>query len=249
MAGLETSLNAYATILGVGAALGLYRVHRQGSGQWLDAALLVLLFSLLGARAGFVLERYAYFSTQPAEILSFSAGGLSGNGAVLGWLAGLFLAAALLRVHPLRLSDWLYPLIPPLGIAVYLACWQAGAAYGRLMPLAGWGIPGPDESGQIALRWPIQVTAALALLVFFWLVELRIPLPRPAGWLSSLAAAWLIAIDLVVSVLRADPAPRLQGLGLRLDALGDIFLLILFLGMFTILNFQAQKQSKAVTSP
>ena len=248
MPGQGNQLNAYALILAIGAVLGLLRVSRQRSGQWLDAALLVLLATLLGARAGFVLERYAYFSTQPAEILSFQAGGLSGNGAVLGWLAGLGLAAALHRVPLLRLADWLYPMIPAMGIAVYLACWQAGAAYGQLTPAGFWGVPSPDESGQIALRWPVQVLAATALLIFYWLMELRVPLPRPSGWLSSLAATWLIAIDLVVSLLRADPAPRLEGLGLRLDTLGDVFLLILFLGMFTVLHFMARKNLKVVST-
>ena len=238
-------LNAYALLIGAGASLGLYRVSRQRSGQWLDAGLLVLLFTLLGARGGFVLERFSYYAATPAEIPFLQAGGLSGYGAVLGWLVGLGLAALLFRAPLLRLSDWLYPLIPPLGIAVYLACWQAGAAYGREAPLSVWGVPGPDESGQIAPRWPLQPAAALALLAFYWLLELRTPLPRPAGWLSSLAGAWLVGVDLLVSLLRADPAPHLAG-GLRPDTLVDLAVLILFLGIFTSLQIIARKQSKPV---
>jgi phosphatidylglycerol---prolipoprotein diacylglyceryl transferase len=248
VSGQGKELNVFAVILAFGAALGLLRISRQRSGQWLDAGLLILLAVLLGARAGFVFERFAYYSTQPAEIFLFQAGGLSGNGAVVGALAGLCLAAVIHRASPLRLADWLYPLIPSVGIAVYLACWQAGAAYGPQVPPGFWGVPSPDEGGQIAPRWPIQLLAALALIVFYWLIELRVPLPRPSGWLSSLALAWLIAIDLVVSLLRAAPAPRLAGLELRLDSIGDVFLLILFLGIFTILNFRSRKISKPVTS-
>ena len=54
-------MNFFSLTLGLGATLGLYRVSRQRAGQWLDAALLVLFRSLLGARLGFAAERLAYF--------------------------------------------------------------------------------------------------------------------------------------------------------------------------------------------
>lgn len=236
---------SFGWILGLGAALGLQRVYRQRSGQWVDVALLVLLTSLLGARLGYAAEHLAYFRQHPAEILLFNLGGLSGWGAVLGWLGGLLLAAGLQRVSPLRLADWLYPLIPPLTVSAYLALWQAGALYG---PLAGagdwWAVPAADESGQVALRWPLQLGAALALLVFYWLLEQLVTLPRPAGWLASLAGAWLLAVNLVVALLRADPVPGVGRMDIPVDVLGNLVLLGLFLGVFSALTLLDRRKVK-----
>jgi phosphatidylglycerol:prolipoprotein diacylglycerol transferase len=237
------SLNGFAIVLGLGAALGLLRISRQRSGQWLDAALLVLLGALLGARLGYVLVHLSYYSLHPAEILALRAGGLSGGGAALGWVVGLLLSALIHRVPVLRLADWLYPLLPPLAVAGYLGCWMAGVAYGPELPAGTWwGVLAPDESGLVAPHWPLQPAAALALLVFYWLMERLIPLPRPSGWLFSLAATWYIVVDLVVSLLRSDPQPS-WGV-FHLDTLGNLVALALCLGLFVALTFITRRQAK-----
>jgi phosphatidylglycerol---prolipoprotein diacylglyceryl transferase len=238
-------VNAFAITLGLGAGLGLYRISRQRSGQWLDAALLALLCALVGARLGFALENFNYYQAHPDEILAFNRGGLGLGGAVLGWVLGLLLSAWIHKTRVLRLADWIYPLIPPLTIAGLLGCWQAGVAYGPTLPTgAWWGIPTPDEGGLVALRWPLQPAAALALLVFYWLMELLTPLPRPTGWLSSLASTWFIAVALVVSLLRADPVPN-WGI-FHADTLEALVLLTFFLGLFVVLTFISRKRNKVV---
>lgn len=205
--------------------------------------MLALLCALIGSRLGYALERFGYFSGHPAEILAVVHGGLSGGGALLGWIVGLLLAAAFHRVNVLRLADWLYPLIPPLSVAGFLALWMAGAAYGHALPAGTWwGLPSADESGQIALRWPIQLVAALALLVFYWLMEMLITLPRPAGWLSSLAGSWFLAVNLVVSLLRDDPLPLVGSPPIRVDILENLIFLAFFLSLFTCLTFIDRKR-------
>ena len=236
-------VNAFAIVLGLGAALGLLRVSRQRSGQWLDAGLLVLLGALLGARLGYVLVHLPYYTAHPGEILAMKAGGLSGAGVMVGWVVGLLLAALLLRVPVLRLADWLYPLLPPLAVTAYLGAWLAGVAYGpEVVPGTWWGIPAPDESGWVTLRWPLQPAAALALLVVYALVERLILIPRPAGWLFSLAAAWFIAVDLVVSLLRVDPQPAWREI--RVVTLANLIALALALGLFAALTLIARRKPK-----
>lgn len=234
-------MNGYAIVLGLGAALGLLRISRQRAGQWLDAGLLVLLAALLGARLGYVLVHWSYFAAHPGEILALKTGGLSAAGAMAGWALGLLLSGAIHRVSPLRLADWLYPLIPPLAVAGSLACWLAGVAYGpQLPPGTWWGVPAPDETGLMTLRWPLQLAAALSLLVFYILMENLMPLPRPSGWLFSLAASWFVVVDLVVSLLRADPQPLLGRL--RLATLADLVALAITLGLFAVLTFQDRRR-------
>jgi len=236
-------VNGFAFLLGIGSALGLLRVSRQRQGKWLDAGLLVLLGTLLGARLGYVLVHWSYYQAHLAEILALKAGGLSGGGAAVGWAAGLLLAALIHRAPVLRLADWLYPLLPPLAVAGYLGLWLAGVAYGPELP-AGvwWALPAPDESGQVLPRWPLQPAAALALLAFYLLMEYLIRIPRPSGWLFSLAAAWYAAVDLVVSLLRADPLPVWRGM--RLDTLGNLVILALCLAVFVSLTFIDRRRKK-----
>lgn len=236
-------MNAFAVAVGLGAAFGLYRVSRQRSGLWLDAALIVLALALVGARIGYGVVNFPHFSAYPLEILQFWRGGLVAPGALIGGFLGLLLAAALEKVALLRLADWLYPLIPPLAVGAWLGCWLSGVAYGALLPQnAWWGVHAIDESGQVAMRLPVQLGAAVALAAFYYLMETLTPLPRPSGWFFSLAVSWLALISLVASFLRADPTPAWRGL--RLDTMVDLVVFIPFFGLFVWLNFAARKKAK-----
>jgi prolipoprotein diacylglyceryltransferase len=241
-------MNAYAIVVGIGAALGLFRVSRQRSGQWLDAALIVLLLSLIGARAAFVLVNPAMFAGRPLEALEIWRGGLSAPGALVGGVLGLLLMAWLQRVPVLRLADWLYPIIPPLAVGAWLGSWLAGSAYGAQVPAdTWWSVQAPDESGFVAARIPLQLCAALALAAFYFLMETLTPLPRPSGWFFSLAASWLVLVSLVASLLRADPTPLWREL--RVDTWAYLILLVPFYGLFSWLNFSARKNPKGPVMP
>ncbi len=241
-------MNAYAIAVGIGSALGLFRISRQRSGQWLDAALIVLLGSLIGARAAFVVLNPAIFAPRPLEALEVWRGGLSAPGGILGGVLALLLAAALHRVSALRLADWLYPLIPPLAVSAWLGSWLTGSAYGALVsPAAWWTLQAPDETGLAAARVPVQLGAALALAVFYFLMETLTPLPRPSGWLASLALSWLVLVSLVASLLRADPTPLWRDL--RIDTWVYLVLLVPFFGLFSWLTFLARKNPKGPVIP
>ncbi len=73
-------------------------------------------------------------------------------------------------------------------------------------------------------------------------MEQMILIPRPAGWLSSLAAAWFLSVNLVASLLRADPVPTAGALPIRVDVLENLVLLAFFLGLFTFLTFIDRKK-------
>lgn len=234
----------FGILTGVGASLGLLRIARQDSGRWLNPALGVLATALLGARLGYVLANLGYFVAQPLEIPQFWLGGLSAAGALAGGLAGVGLVAWVLETPVMRVADQLYPLLPPLSVSLWLGAWTAGVAYGPAAPQgAWWGLPAPEESGRVLLRWPIQPLAAAALMVFFWLLETRTLLPRPAGWIFSLAGAWLALVQLVISLLRADAAPRWGGL--RLDTWAYIGLALIFLALFTRAQIQSRRLSRS----
>lgn len=236
-------MNGFAIAVGIGAALGLYRVSRQQSGQWLDSALFALAFSLVGARLGYAWLNQVYFAAHPGEIMQLWLGGLNDAGALVGGVVGILVAARIRRISAGRLADLLYPLLPSLAVGVWLGCWLSGTAYGLEMPAGTWwAVPVQDESGLVSGRLPVQLLAAVALLIFYWLLELLTPMPRPAGWLFSLAASWLSLVSLVASLLRADPALRWGQL--RADTWLNLVLVLLFFTFFVWAQFLARRQAK-----
>ena len=178
----------------------------------LDAALLTLLGGLVGARIVFVLLEMGYFHDHLAEVFMLWQGGLSWMGAVAGGLLALIVLALVQHRSLARLADQVAPLVLPLTLTAWLGCWMAGIAYGASVP---WGLPMVDESGSIARRVPVQLLAALSLLIYgAWLERRRTRLER-SGVRATLAGMGLSLNLLIFSLLRADPAPH--WLGQRLD--------------------------------
>jgi prolipoprotein diacylglyceryltransferase len=182
-------------------------------------------------------------------------GGLAWTGAVAGAGLALILLAFQYRASLNRLSphtahlplgplgDYLYPLLPPLAVTVWLGAWQVGIAYGAALPAGTFGgIPALDESGVTSLRFPLQPLAALTLLVFFWLLETRVKLTFSAGRLAGLAIAGLLLHTIAFSLLRADPAPYWSGL--RVDTWLGMLYLIFFITLVTINTMIQRSQRK-----
>lgn len=234
-------VNEFSFLLMLGGGIGLWRVSRQRELQWLDGAILTILCALMGARLGYVLINLAYFREVPEEILQFWLGGLSAPGAIVGALLGIGTASLLFRVPYLRMADRLYPLLPPLAVSVWLGCWLAGCAYGAVAQPGWLGVPAPDEAGWVTWRIPVQPLAALSLILFYALMEALIPIPRPSGWLSSLALTWLTLVNLAASLLRDDPMPVWNHF--RVDTWAYLGLELIFLSCFTILHFTAHLHS------
>jgi prolipoprotein diacylglyceryltransferase len=216
-------VNGFTLWVGIGAALGLWRVARSAPQRqadvWVNAGLLILFASLIGARLFYTWVNRAYFANHLAEIPQIWLGGLAWPGAVGAvWLALLYLAVTYRtprggRVPLGWLGDRLYPLLPPLCITIWLGCWLIGSGYGPALPAgAWWGAPSLDESGAYALHWPLQPLAALSLVIFFWLLEKKVKPLHPPGRLSGLATLGLLLHLLATSLLRADPTPTWDGL-------------------------------------
>lgn len=221
----------FALWVGMGATLGMWRVARsvpsRQAGAWVNAALFVLVFTLIGARLFYALVNHAYFSAHLIEVPQFWLGGLAWPGAMAGaWLALIYLAlvsrssssrSARQGKSPISwVSDRLYPLLPPLAITTWIACWEAGVAYGPPLPPGTWySVPSLDASGVYNPHWPLQPAAAISLLIYFWFLEQHVKPLSPPGKLSGLAVLGLLVNLLLASLLRADPAPSWNGLRLE----------------------------------
>jgi len=211
-------LNSFSLFIGLGASLGLAWVAWQARQveqasqaqieQRMAAGIAALAGALAGSRAGFVWLNWEYFQAHPLEIAQIWLGGLTGTGALLGALAALGLYAVLRRAPFGRLADSLLPLALVVVVSAWLACWQAGCAYGAPVPAASWfGIPMRDEWGEVAFRWPVQLVGALASLGSFWLIERLRPHLRRPGRAAGLGFLALSLQLFILTFVRADAAP------------------------------------------
>jgi len=226
-----------ALLLGSGATLGLgWVAWHAPPGKVLlrlEAGLAILSGALLGGRAAYVFTNWGYFQGHPGEAALVSLGGLAWPGALGGAFLGLLGYAGLRRQPLAETADDVWPLTIMVLVGAAFGCWLDGCAYGY--PAAGWwALPARDEWGGLGPRLPLQLICALvAILVFMAVERSRARFSKPgqmAAW-----ASFGLAVDLcLVSLLRADPAPR--WLSLRADlwaALGYLLFSVLLLAAFS----------------
>jgi prolipoprotein diacylglyceryltransferase len=196
---------------------------------------------------------WTYFRQNIAEIPQLQLGGLSWPGASLGVLLALLIFASFSHQPVIELVEALLPLAATVTVMVWLACWLDGIAYGRTAS-AWWAFPARDEWGELAPRVPVQLLGAGLALGLLGLVDAVTPggqrkPRRPAGQARQVggrpAVLWVVGfsgIMLVLSGLRADPAPAWAGL--RLDAWAAVFLLggsLVALVFFTVVQARDQR--------
>jgi len=250
-------VNGFSLWIGLGAALGLWRVARSAPSRQnealVDAGLLVLFVSLFGARFFYTWINRGYFSTHLVEIPQIWLGGLAWPGAIGGaWIAILILSIKYRGSRRKHISigwlcDHLYPLLPPLSIAVWLGSWMIGSAYGPALPAGTWwGVPSLDESGIYTLRWPLQAISAFSLLIYYWALESFIRPSHSEGTLSGLAVLGLFFNLLLASYFRADPGPNWNGI--RIDIWMAFFYLACLLISSVVAGLAARISAKPVLS-
>jgi phosphatidylglycerol:prolipoprotein diacylglycerol transferase len=224
-------LNGFSLFIAFGALLGLgwmaWELPRRKALAALDAAVWVLIGALIGGRIGFVLFSWPYFESHLVEAPQFWLGGLSGAGALLGALLGLYPATRLTRQRLAVVADTLIRPAYVFAISAWLGCWATGIAYG---PATGsLGLPAQDELGDVRLRFPTQLLGALLSFAMLWLLEPQRTKRLPAGTAAALGFAGLSLQMLVLSFLRADPAP--VWLGLRPSIWGAALASLVALGI------------------
>lgn len=246
-------MSLFSLLIGIGSSLGLLQVARRVPDKqalrWTAAGLGVLAAGLLGARLNYALLHPNLFRAAPLDMLRFWLGGLSWPGALLLSLLSLAAFSLALRA-PLGLAvDVLAPLFPTVAVTAWLACNQAGCAYGVEIPAeSAWALRLPDENGLLASRWPLQLSAAASLLLLTWRVERGSAgtFKLPGGQACSLGLA-LGLHTLLFSWLRADNPLTWRGLRLDLAAAGGLaglcLLGLVWLGLRQLRTAYAEKSS------
>jgi phosphatidylglycerol---prolipoprotein diacylglyceryl transferase len=167
---------ALAHLLGILALLGLAWREGYPLETFVDLVFVVLIFGLLGARAGYVATHWPEFRDAPASMTSLDKGGLA---FFSGFLFAFFPFLIFLRwkkLPVLEISDLVAPVLPLTLAVIRLGCFGAGCCYGKPtnLPLglhfhAGSRVPA--DLLPLALHpsqlYEFGATASLALALFF----------------------------------------------------------------------------------
>jgi len=243
---MTVSLRLFTLLTGFGASLGLWRVYRslpaeqalKGSlsGLW------VLCGALLGARTGYVLMHMNYFNLHPELIPRTWLGGLNAFGALAGAVLFAVLAAIVLREGILEKLDLMSLILAPLGTAVWLGLWGEGVAYGKVLTADSFGgVMTPDEGGVLALRFPLQIVAAISLLVILLGIE-RLTIHKRTGLRFMMIGLCFSLHTALISLFRVDPAQMVAGM--RIDTLISLGFTLAFILLGILLSVTREKSDK-----
>lgn len=190
----------------VGTWLGLREAKRLGldEDKVVNIILIVLVVSVLGARALYVMEHVQEFRREWGSVLALWQGGLTLYGGIVAGTAAGLMAARRFGLPMWTLADALTPSLA-LGTAIgRVGCHLNGCCYGRPTSLP-WGIVFPPDSyaglefGNAPVHPSQLYLAGAGVLLFLltWFLRRRSGVPGTLFWLFIVLFALVrIPIDL-----------------------------------------------------
>jgi len=201
----------YLIGIGVGAALGIQRARRPGSGWTLDDVWDLVFYVFVGVilcgRIGYALfYNVSHFVSSPLDIFKVWQGGMSFHGGLLGVIVAVAIFSWRKRRPILAVGDFLAPLCAPgllagrIGNFINQELWgrQTDGPFGMIFPL---------EGVNAVPRYPSQLAEAFlegaVLFVIIWMYSRR---PRPSGAVAGLFLIWYGIFRICVEFLREPDA-------------------------------------------
>jgi len=250
-------VRSYGLMLAIAFLFGTWLAVQEARRKSLDenrlvtVVMVVLVASVLGARALFVLEHVQELRREWGSVLTIWQGGLTlYGGLVAGTVAGLATARGL-GMPMWSVADALTPSIALGSMFGRIGCFLNGCCYGRPTSLP-WGVVFPPDSfaglefGRAPVH-PAQLYFALAGLALFgltWSLRRRFPIPGTLFW-TFLALFALVRIPL--DFTRAYE-PEATVLRIGVVDITESQISSLALGLFSILmTLRLQRQPQTVT--
>ena len=243
-------IRSYGVMLAVAFLVGTWLALREARRLSLDedkvvnVILVVLIASVLGARALYVMEHIQEFRREWGSVIALWQGGLTLYGGVIaGTVAGL-LAARRFGLPMWTVADALTPSLA-LGTALgRIGCFLNGCCYGRPTRLP-WGVVFPPDSfaglefGNAPVH-PSQLYFAAAGFVLFlivWVVRKRFTVPGTLFWtFIGLFALVRIPLDMTRAYEAEATVLRVSGVDITESQLTS-FAIALF-GLLMILRLR-----------
>lgn len=208
----------------VGTWLGLREARRLGldEDKLVNVILIVLVASVLGARALYVMEHVQEFRREWGSVVALWQGGLTLYGGIVAGTAAGLMAARRFGMPMWSVADALTPSLA-LGAGIgRIGCHLNGCCYGLPTGLP-WGVVFPPDSypglefGNAAVH-PSQLylaAAGFALFAITWLLRRRLRAPGTLFWLFIILFALVrIPIDLTRAYEPEATLLRIGSLGI-----------------------------------
>lgn len=235
------SIHLLSVTSAIGMIIGLLLIQKEGERKLLDKdklmdlGIFTVLFGIIGARLGYILFfSFDYYLNNPSEILRFSQGGLSIQGAILAGGAAAFLIMRRKNLPVWKTADAIVPGVI-LGQAIgRVGCDVFGVPMSRNWP---WGVMVNGE-----LLHPAQLyEVALNFILFLFIWRKR----KTARFDGELFFIYIIGFALnrfIVEFFRTNP----QGLG-PLSIAHVLSLVIIALGIMVLIFMKNRSYGTTVS--
>lgn len=235
------SIHLLSVTSAIGMIIGLLLIQKEGERKLLDKdklmdlGIFTVLFGIIGARLGYILFfNFDYYLNNPSEILRFSQGGLSIQGAILVGGAAAFLIMRRKNLPVWKTADAIVPGVI-LGQAIgRVGCDVFGIPMSRNWP---WGVMVNGE-----LLHPAQLyEVALNYILFLFIWRKR----KTAKFDGELFFIYIIGFAInrfIVEFFRTNP----QGLG-PLSIAHVLSLVIIALGIMVLIFMKNRSYGTSVS--
>ncbi|GEN51115.1 prolipoprotein diacylglyceryl transferase [Alkalibacterium pelagium] len=235
------SIHLLSVTSAIGMIIGLLLIQKEGERKLLDKdklmdlGIFTVLFGIIGARLGYILFfNFDYYLNNPSEILRFSQGGLSIQGAILAGGAAAFLIMRRKNLPVWKTADAIVPGVI-LGQAIgRVGCDVFGVPMSRNWP---WGVMVNGELLHPAQLYEVALNYILFLLI--WRKR------KTAKFDGELFFIYIIGFALnrfIVEFFRTNP----QGLG-PLSIAHVLSLVIIALGIMVLIFMKNRSYGTSVS--
>jgi phosphatidylglycerol:prolipoprotein diacylglycerol transferase len=244
-------IRAYGVLLSLAFVIGVWMAARKGAKQGiepsltLDLSIVVILASIIGSRAYYVLVNWIEFSDDPLSAFSVWRGGLSMyGGLILAFIASyVFLRKKQLSFN--RMADIVAPSLA-IGVAVTrIGCFFNGCCFGRATSsFPGMSFPPNSEAGYVLfgkMLHPTQLYSSIYGLFIFLILLVAGRRPLREGALFGLFLVLYSVSRFSIDFLRYyDPNSSFEIAGVTFNYNHIVSLLLFLYGVIAIINHSRQ---------
>jgi len=243
-------IRSYGVAMALAFLAGIWLARRRARNDGLepdliiDFAFYVIIVSIIGARAVYVMQHWSYFQLYPAAMFRIWDGGLAQYGGVLAGLVTGLIFFHRRGIDPWRGADIVAPSVA-LGIAIgRIGCFMNGCCFGEPCTLP-WAVTFPATSHAAEL-YPGQAVhptqlyesgAALLILAVLLLTHGRKPFHGFTLWLFViLLAVFRFFVDPLRQYDAASIAYRSGGTVLTLNQVAGMALVVVSIVFMVVLS-------------
>lgn len=203
---------SYGAMLALSMLAGLFLILREAKlaklriEDVLDCCILVLILSIVGARAMYILLTYKDYAHNPAGVFMIWQGGLSYHGGALGGFLAIAWFSWRRKLNGWQLSDIGMPALA-LGAAIARwGCFLNGCCYGRECHLP-WAVAFPVLQDNIP-RHPVQLYDFLLNVILFGLLLFLKRYKRKEGDMVGFYLMGFSVLRFITEIFRSGATGR-----------------------------------------